>query len=129
MGKLITARDIAKICHEVNSAYVGFVEGKRPPMWHDLSPELQDSGIAGVEAAADFGVTPEKQHEEWVADKLAHGWTYGEVKDEEKKTHPCLVPYDQLPDTQKVKDHLFVAVVHAMMMYLNTDLGPCDCQG
>ena len=41
-------------------------------------------------------------------------WSYGEVKDAEAKTHPCLIPYDQLPEFQKAKDKLFVAIVDAL---------------
>jgi hypothetical protein len=39
---------------------------------------------------------------------------YGEVKDAEKKTHPCIVPYKDLPPEQQAKDHLFKAVVSAL---------------
>jgi hypothetical protein len=36
------------------------------------------------------------------------------VKDAEKKEHPCFRPYDELPAEQKIKDALFIAVVHAL---------------
>lgn len=36
-------------------------------------------------------------------------------KDPEKKVHPCMVPYDQLPKEQQVKDAIFVGIVHAML--------------
>ena len=36
------------------------------------------------------------------------------VKDAERKEHPCCVPYDALPVEQKTKDYLFRAVVHAL---------------
>lgn len=40
-------------------------------------------------------------HEVWAAGRIADGWTYGEVRDDTKKTHPCLVPYEQLPESEK----------------------------
>lgn len=35
-----------------------------------------------------------------MANKIADGWKYGEAKDPEAKTHPCLVPFDKLPEFQ-----------------------------
>jgi hypothetical protein len=46
--------------------------------------------------------------------KEKYGWVYGEVKDAEKKTHPCMVPYEKLPIEQRVKDYLFKAVIDSI---------------
>lgn len=46
-------------------------------------------------------------HDNWLKQKVAEGWVYGEVKDPEAKTHPCCVPYEELPESQKFKDLLF----------------------
>lgn len=43
-------------------------------------------------------------HEVWAAGRLADGWTYGPVRDDENKKHPCLVPYDQLTEEEKDYD-------------------------
>ena len=43
-------------------------------------------------------------HEVWAAGRIAEGWTYGEKRDDEKKTHPCLVPYEELPESEKEYD-------------------------
>lgn len=40
-------------------------------------------------------------HEVWGAGRVAEGWTYGEVKNVEEKKTPCLVPYEELPDSEK----------------------------
>ena len=48
--------------------------------------------------------TPEENHENWMHCKIEQGWKYGEIKDFEKKTHPDLVPFDQLPKIEKDKD-------------------------
>jgi hypothetical protein len=45
--------------------------------------------------------------------KLEEGWKYGEIKDVEKKEHPCMVPYEELDLNQKAKDSLFIAVVRS----------------
>jgi hypothetical protein len=36
------------------------------------------------------------------------------VKDAELKTHPCLVPFEELPKFQQQKDRLFRAIVKAL---------------
>lgn len=46
----------------------------------------------------------ENVHENWSKDRIAEGWTYGEVKDGEKKTTPCLLPYAELPESEKAYD-------------------------
>jgi len=43
-------------------------------------------------------------HDVWVAGRIKEGWTYGEAKDTEKKTTPCLVPYNELPESEKEYD-------------------------
>lgn len=46
----------------------------------------------------------ENVHEVWARGRIAEGWTYGEKKDPEKKTTPCLVPYNRLPESEKEFD-------------------------
>ena len=43
-------------------------------------------------------------HETWAATRIAQGWTYGPERDDAAKKHPCLVPYEQLPEEEKVYD-------------------------
>lgn len=43
-------------------------------------------------------------HEVWAAARLAEGWTYGLKRNDELKTHPCLVPYEDLPEEEKAYD-------------------------
>ena len=40
----------------------------------------------------------------WAAGRIKEGWTYGEIKNTEEKTTPCLVPYDELPESEKEYD-------------------------
>lgn len=46
----------------------------------------------------------ENVHENWSVGRLADGWTYGEKRDDEKKTTPCLVPYSELSESEKEYD-------------------------
>lgn len=43
-------------------------------------------------------------HEVWSAGRIAQGWTYGPVRDDFAKTHPCLVAYEELPESEKDYD-------------------------
>ncbi|XP_059376123.1 ryanodine receptor 2 [Carassius carassius] len=44
----------------------------------------------------------ENLHELWLIDKIEQGWTYGPVKDESRKVHPCLVEFSKLPDQERI---------------------------
>ena len=43
-------------------------------------------------------------HEVWAATRISQGWTYGKQRNDELKKHPCLVPYDELPEDEKEYD-------------------------
>ena len=46
----------------------------------------------------------EHAHDIWAQQRLSDGWTYGPERDDNKKHHPCLVPYADLPDSEKQYD-------------------------
>ena len=46
----------------------------------------------------------ENVHENWADGRIKEGWTYGAERNDQKKTTPCLVPYDQLSDSEKEYD-------------------------
>jgi len=106
---------IAKVCHEANRAWCAANDDDSQLSWDD-APEWQiDSAINGVEYALRRpNVTIADMHSNWMAEKIEDGWIYGEVKDPIAKTHPCMVPYDQLPEFQRKKDALFLAIVRAL---------------
>jgi len=43
-------------------------------------------------------------HEIWSQTRIAQGWTFGPERNDAEKKHPCLVPYEQLPEEEKVYD-------------------------
>lgn len=43
-------------------------------------------------------------HEIWAQGRIAEGWRYGEQRDDRQKTHPCLVPYEELPESEREYD-------------------------
>lgn len=103
---------IASIAHGINLAYSASLGDHSHLPWEETSEELKKSIEYGVKLHLENPeTTPEQSHESWLAQKETDGWVYGEVKDLENKTHPCILPYDQLPAEQKTKDYLFKAVV------------------
>ena len=43
-------------------------------------------------------------HEVWAKNRMNEGWTYGPVRDDQKRQTPCLVPYEDLPEEEKAYD-------------------------
>ena len=110
-----TVEQIAKVAHETNRALCEVVGDSSQKPWDESQQWQKDSAIAGVVAyKAGGGLTPEEQHQSWLTHKEKDGWVYGPIKDAVAKTHPCMVPYSQLPPEQRIKDHLFSAVVREM---------------
>ena len=46
----------------------------------------------------------ENVHDVWAVGRIEQGWTYGSVRDDAKKETPCLVPYNELPESEKEYD-------------------------
>lgn len=46
----------------------------------------------------------ENVHDVWATGRIAEGWTYGRERNDVQKTHPCLVPYSELSDSEKEYD-------------------------
>jgi hypothetical protein len=111
----LSAIQIARVCHEANRAYCLSIGDHSHLPW-DSAPEWQkNSAIDGVNfVLAHPTASPRSSHDNWLAEKERAGWRYGPVKDEEKKEHPCFVPYEELPEHQRKKDDLFLAVVRAL---------------
>lgn len=101
---------IAELCHEINRAYCHSIGDDSQPSWSDAPEWQKESAITGVKFHTEHDTTPEQSHISWMKQKENDGWVYGEVKDPEKKTHPCMVPYNELPQEQRSKDYLFKAI-------------------
>jgi hypothetical protein len=106
---------IAKACHEANKVWCEVNGDFSQKHWDDAEEWQKDSSINGVKFRLNNPDAKEDaQHNAWMDDKIKDGWVYGEVKDAEKKTHPCLVPFEELPSFQQKKDKLFSAIVDAL---------------
>lgn len=60
----------------------------------ELSPDILEL----VETIA------ENAHDVWAVGRIAQGWTYGKVRNDAKKETPCMIPYSELPESEKEFD-------------------------
>jgi hypothetical protein len=115
-----TIEQIARVCHEANRALCAAVGDMSQKTWEEAPDWQKESALAGVKFhldAAASGIIPaaSMSHDAWLADKIKDGWKFGPVKDADKKEHPCIVPYDELPFEQKMKDYLFSDIVDSFL--------------
>ena len=75
-------------------------------MTTEYIPEPMDT--ADVQLPEELMALAEKMarnvHEVWARSRMAEGWTYGPERDDAARRHPCLVPYDELPESEKEYD-------------------------
>jgi hypothetical protein len=65
---------------------------------NDADAELPPEILAVTETLA------RHVHDTWVLMRIADGWSFGPRRDDERREHPCLVPYDELPEREKECD-------------------------
>jgi hypothetical protein len=106
---------IAIACHEANKAWCAANGDESQKHWSDAPQWQRDSAMMGVRFRIENPNAAESaQHDAWSKDKIKAGWVYGPERDDIKKIHPCLVPFDELPEFQQKKDKLFCAIVDAL---------------
>ncbi len=99
----ISLTDFLRAWHESHNYMVRvlrFPEEYNPQPINLNSITLSDDLLELREAIA------ENAHDVWAAARIKEGWTYGKVRDDEKKQHPDLIPYSALPDSEKEYDRL-----------------------
>lgn len=107
---------IARTVHEALRGWAAAHGQHDIPAWDKAEPWMhaatRDSVRHALEHDAPNGRT---QHTQWMDQKRRDGWRYGPVKDADAKTHPLMIPYDDLPDWERRKDQLINALVSALV--------------
>ncbi len=107
---------IAMVCHQANKAWCEVNGDDSQPDWDDAPEWQKESAIHGVKYRIENpGSGHDAMHNNWMHEKVEDGWVFGEVKDPEAKTHPCIVLFEDLPEFQQKKDVLFSSIVDALL--------------
>jgi ryanodine receptor 2 len=77
------------------------------PIMYVLRRPIDTAGVAMPEDLHPLAERlAEHTHDVWAAQRMAEGWTLGPSRDDALKHHPGLVPYDELPESEKQYDRL-----------------------
>jgi len=66
------------------------------------------------------------EHLRWSWDKRLNGWIYGNIKDNGRKIHPGLIPYDELSESEKEKDRELVSLIPALLQDIEFEAYPVN---
>lgn len=106
--------DIARVTHEANRALSNAMGDFSQLCWEEAPEIIRQSALTGVRSLlSDPTKTPADMHAAWVRYKIDEGWVLGAERNTEAKTHPMLVPFDELPAQDQARDWLFRAIVLA----------------
>lgn len=115
----MTVEDIARVCHAANLEYCRAIDDQPQKAWEETSEHVRHSAVDGIRFVLENpGIGIGDLHANWLSFKYSDGWTYGPVRDAKAKTHPCVLPFAELPREQQAKDHLFLAIVRALAPFI-----------
>lgn len=115
----MTIEQIAQVCHAANAQYCKSIGDNSQPSWENAPDWQKSSAINGVKFHLDNpNSLPSASHNSWLEEKRKAGWSYGPIKDPEKKQHPCFVPYESLPEEQQIKDYIFSGIVLTLAVFV-----------
>lgn len=83
-----------------------------PELWLNREQPFKDQflGVIERQCGPDRCMSPKQLHNDWVEAYKKMGWRYGPVRDVARKTHPDMVPYDELGELERDKDAVFIAL-------------------
>lgn len=107
----------ARAAHEaIRTLQIENKEDNVASPWDEVGQDIKDSCLIGIDRVIENpDINNEALHDSWIQTKTEQGWRYGRVRSETDKLHPCLVPYRELPQFQRLKDAMFRNVVKAVL--------------
>ena len=106
---------IARTVHEAVQAWSTAHGQSDIPNWDDAPEWMRASTYESVvRVIENAGMSGRELHQFWVEEKMRDGWQYGPTKSSEARAHPLMIPFDELPVTERLKDDLVVAIVRAL---------------
>ena len=97
-----------------------------PELWIEREDAFRKQFLEVIErqCGENRSRSPEELHGNWMQAYFAMGWTYGEERCTEKKTHPDLVPYADLGQLERDKDAVFVALCEIARQWIYDETEP-----
>lgn len=94
-----------------------------PEPWDDRDEAFRTQflGVIERQCGPDRQSSPEALHDDWVRAYEAMGWRFGWERDPVAKTHPDMVPFDQLEQREQDKDAVFVALCEIARQWIRGD--------
>lgn len=106
---MFTEDQIAAAFHTAIRALQIAAGDKPAPPWAQAEDWQRTSTQEAVRSAlAGEVVSAKAEHERWMAERLAAGWTYGPTRDDATKKNPNLVPFEELSVAERAKDALLL---------------------
>jgi class 3 adenylate cyclase len=103
-ASLLPWERLAEDLRDANRAQVADLPNKLYLLGYELAPSHGLSPLEIRPSAEQVKELAIREHDRWMAERMRQGWVYGTPRDNVRKHHPLLVPWEKLPDNQKNKD-------------------------
>jgi RyR domain len=111
----MTRQHLAKVAYEAMRAYNQTLGVYSEKPWDQLAEPEQNAHVQRVAYRLDNPGAPDAAlHDQWVMQMFWAGWRWGEVRNQQDRTHPELMPFTTLPEVDQYREKLFAAIVRAM---------------
>ena len=108
---------LARGCREAN--------GESSVMDEYIPAPISTEGVTlTIELHALIEKLAENNHDHWARQRIEDGWTYGPRRDDALKTHPDLVPYGDVPESEKEYDRISVVETLKVILSLGYQIVP-----
>jgi hypothetical protein len=102
-GKGTKWQDLTETYREANRGAADHITVKLASLGYFI-PQDPSNWSQQVDLTENQELLAKLEHNRWYAERRLNGWQYGPKRDDKRKIHPCLIPYEQLPETEKQKD-------------------------
>ncbi len=94
-----------------------------PDPWLEREPAFKTQFIEVIErqCGPNRSTSPEELHGGWMQAYVEMGWVYGEEYHRTNKTHPDMVPYNQLGQLEQDKDSVFIALCEIARLWIRDE--------
>lgn len=89
---------------------------------------MKSVDLDGIELAAELNdlieALAENIHDQWARGRIREGWRYGAERNDQEKLHPCLVPYNELPESEKEYDRVTAVTTLKFILKAGFEISP-----